>query len=189
MKSKQQGATLIVALIMLVLLTIFAFSSFNIGRGSLQVANNAASRTVAATAAQGVINDVISAPTFTENPNNVLDNSTCPAGMAAPANSRCVQVDDKTTLNVALAPAPSCVQARPLLTSELDLSDPEEFACTQGLNQNFGVAGYGSVSSLCSDTMWEVSATARDAVTQAEAVITHGVSVRVSSDSSSTFCP
>lgn len=189
----QRGSTLVVALVMLILLSILAISSLNIGRGSLQVVHNAQTQAVAADAAQAIINQVISSPAFTENPTQVLEQN-CPVGVTAPANSRCVYVnaadDTKTVVVVALNPAPKCVQSRALPTNELDLTDPEDLGCTQGFSgQNYGIVGAGSLSSLCANSMWEITAQASDPVSNAQAVVTQGVTVRVSTDAAATSCP
>lgn len=185
----QRGSTLVVSLIMLTLLTILALSALNIGRGSLQVSANAQARALTHAAAQQVINQVISNRTFTETPGNVLDNSNCAPAMSAPPNSRCVDVDSRTQVLVSLQPAPRCVQMRPILTSELNLSDSEDLGCAQGLGQNSGVIGSGAVNSLCSNTLWEITAVASDPVTGARSTLVQGVAVRVSSDSAASFCP
>lgn len=189
----QRGATLIVALVMLILLSILAVSSLNIGRGSLQVVSNAQSQAVATDAAQAIINQVVSTPAFTETPNAVLEYN-CPAGFTATPNSRCVFVNDandtKTVVQVTLSPTPACVQSRALPTAELDLTKSEDLGCTQGFSgQNYGIEGAGAVSSLCANSMWEITAQANDPVSNAQAVVTQGVTVRVSMDSAATACP
>lgn len=188
----QRGVTLIVALIMLILLTVLAMSSLNIGRSSLQISGNVQSKAVTQAAAQQILNQVISNRTFAETPTNVLDNSNCPANYNAPPNSRCVDVngDGKTVVLVALSPTPTCVQARPIPTSELNLFNAEDLGCTVGLNNaNYGIAGASALNSLCSNTMWELTAVATDPVTGASSTITEGVTVRVSTDSVATSCP
>lgn len=192
MMKGQRGATLVIALIMLTLLTLLAIATLRVGRGSLQVAGNAQARAVAQDAAQQIVNQIISNKTFAEAPNNVLDNSNCPASYNAPPNSRCVDVhgDGKTVVLVALSPAPRCVQMRPIPSSELDLTRAEDLGCTQGLNnQASGIVGGGAFNSLCANTLWELSAQASDPVTGAQASVVQGVSLRVSTDAASTSCP
>ncbi len=188
----QRGSTLVVSLIMLTLLTILAMATLNIGRGSLQAGANAQARAVTQAATQQVINQVISNRTFAESPTGVLDNSNCPPAMNAPANSRCVDVngDGKTVVLVRLSPAPRCIQMRPIPTSELNLLDTEDLGCTQGMNnQSSGIVGAGAMASLCARTLWEITAVGSDPVTGAQSTLVQGVSMRVSSDSATTFCP
>lgn len=191
MRKRQQGVTLILSLIMLVLLTIMALSSLNIGRSSLQIVDNAQQQAQAANAAQSMIDQVLSTPTFAESPGSVLDNSNCPASVGAPPNSRCVDMygDNKTVVVVAMSPQPACVQTRAIPNSNLDLTVAEDLGCALGVQQNFGIAGLSSGDSLCSNTMWEVNATATEPVSRAKAVVTQGVSMRVSTDAAATSCP
>ncbi len=192
-RQAQRGTTLVVSLIMLILLTVLALSTLNIGRSSLQITGNAQAQAVTQAAAQQVINQVVSNKTFANAPTAVLDNTTC-AGSGYPtvANSECIKVngDAKTIVRVKLDPAPACLQMRAIPTSELNLFDAEDLGCTVGLNnQNYGIAGAGAVASLCSNTMWEITAVAEDLVTGAQSTLTQGVTLRVSSDAASTSCP
>ncbi len=195
--ARLRGSTLIVSLVMLALLSVLAVVSLQIGRSSLLVAGNAQAQAVTQSAAQQIINQVISNKTFADAPNNVLDNSNCPASFNAPANSRCVDVNGndpanpgKTVIQVALSPAPRCLQMRPIPSSELDLSNAEDLGCTAGLNnQNSGIAGASGLSSLCASTLWEITAAASDPVTGAQSTVVQGVSLRVSTDSAASACP
>lgn len=189
----QQGVTLIISLIMLVLLTIMALTSFNIGKSSLQVVGNAQEQAQVQNAAQTMLNQVVSAPTFVESPGAVLDNSNCPSGITAPANSRCVDLngDGKTVIVVAMSPQPACVQAAPIPASSLNLStvSSEDWGCTLRDRQDFGMEGVESGDSLCANSLWEINAEATDPVSSAKAVVTQGVSMRVSKDAVATACP
>jgi Tfp pilus assembly protein PilX len=192
-RRRQRGITLIISLIMLVLLTIMALTSFNIGKSSLQVIDNAQQQTQVLNAAQTMLNQVVSSPAFTEAPGNVLDNSNCPAGVAAPANSRCIDLhgDGKTVIVVALVPQPVCVQATPVPATALNLStqNSEDWGCTAAIRTEHGIEGLETGDSLCADSMWELNAQAREPVSSARAAVTQGVSMRVSRDSVETACP
>lgn len=188
----QQGITLVLSLIMLILLTIMALSSFNIGKGSLQVIDNAQQQTQALNAAQGVIDQVVSTPGFVDNPSAVLSNSNCPTGISAPANSTCVDLngDGKTVLVVKMSPQPACTQVKAISTDQLDVTVAEDLGCTKSPDPGtFGIAGATSGASLCSDSVWEINAEASDSVSNAKAVVTQGVAMRVSNDAVGTACP
>lgn len=187
----QRGITLVLSLIMLVLLTIMALASFNIGKTNLQVVENAQQQEQARNAAQAIIDQVVSSPVFAETPTAVLDNSNCPAGIDAPANSRCVDIygDERTVVVVAMDPPPTCTQVKVIPASSLDLTRPEDLGCSLGVVQNFGVEGVSSGGSLCSDSLWELNAAAFEPVSRATAGIAQGVSMRVSNDSVATACP
>lgn len=190
---RQRGITLILSLIMLVLLTIMALASFNIGKGSLQVIENAQQQGQALNAAQTMVNQVISSPTFADAPEAALDNSNCPTGLAAPANSRCVDLygDAKTVLVVRMNPPPTCKQSAPILASSLNLSNinSEDWGCTLRDRQDHGIEGIDSGESLCANSLWEITAEANDPVSRAQAVVTQGVAMRVSQDAVDTACP
>lgn len=188
---RQRGVTLILSLIMLVLLTIMALSTFNIGKSNLQIVDNAQQQGQAQNAAQAILDQVVSSPAFVENPATVLDNSNCPPGAGAPANSRCIDVngDGKTVVVVALTPQPTCTQVQVVPASRLDVTKQEDLGCVLGEQQNFGIEGVVAGVSLCSDSQWEINAQAREPVSRAEALVTRGVSMRVSNDSVATTCP
>lgn len=192
-RRSQRGVTLVITLIMLVLLTIMALTSFNIGKTSLQVVGNAQEQAQVLNAAQTMLNQVVSAPTFVESPGSVLDNSNCPTGITAPANSRCVDLngDGKTVVVVAMSPPPTCLQSSPIPASSLNLTTvtSEDWGCTLRDRQDFGMEGVDSGDSLCSNSLWELNAEATDPVSSAKAVVTQGVSMRVSRDAVATACP
>lgn len=187
----QRGVTLIVSLLMLVLLTIVSVSSFNIGKASLQAVDNAQHQAQAKGAAQAIIDQVVSTPTFAENPAAVLDNGNCAPALNAPPNSRCVDVngDGRTVVVVQMAPQPACTQVKLITAASLDLTKREDLGCSLGVVQNFGIEGVSSGASLCSDSLWEINAQASEPVSRASAVVTQGVSMRVSNDSVTTSCP
>lgn len=187
----QRGVTLILSLIMLILLTAMALSTFNIGKSSLQIVDNAQQQAQAQNAAQAILDQVVSSPTFVDTPSAVLDNSNCPAGVAAPGNSRCVDLygDGKTVVVVALSPQPTCLQVQDVPASRLDVTKKEDLGCVLGEQQNFGIEGVNTGASLCSDSLWEINAKATEPVSRAEAAIARGVSMRVSTDSVATSCP
>jgi Tfp pilus assembly protein PilX len=176
---------------MLVLLTIVALSTFNIGKSNLQIVDNAQQQSQAQNAAQSILEQVVSSPSFVENPTAVLDNSNCPTGVTAPANSRCVDVngDGRTVVVVALSPQPSCSRVKLVLSNDLNVAEKEDLGCALGEQQNFGIEGATTGISLCSDSLWEINAHALEPVSRAEALVERGVSMRVSNDSVATACP
>lgn len=189
--SRQQGITLIVSLIMLVLLTMLALTTFKLGKSGLQLTDNAQQRSQAKNAAQATLDRLVSSSSFANHPTTALDNGNCPPAMNAPVNSTCTDLygDGKTIINVVLTPTPTCVQSKTLAQSSLDLNNPEDLGCSVGANQNFGTANAGSPNSLCADSLWEISAVATESTSGATQVITEGVALRVSTDAVATACP
>jgi Tfp pilus assembly protein PilX len=188
----QRGTTLIVALIMLVLLTLFAVSSFNTANTNLKVVGNMQQRNEALNAAQAAIETVISTPQFIANPANAVPT---PCGSA---NTLCADVtgdavaDFTTTLVGPDYPTPphqpTCVTVRAIKNQELVLSNPEDLGCAAGQIQQFGVAGAVTGDSLCANTVWEIKARTVSSLSGAAVIVTQGVGVRVSTDAAGTSC-
>ena len=101
----QRGATLFIALVMLVMLTMFAVSSLNSSTTNLKVVGNMQSRGEALNAAQETIETVISTPQFISNPANAVLN---PCGTA---NRLCTDLtgDGTPEYTTQLVPMPTCV--------------------------------------------------------------------------------
>ena len=184
MLHRQQGVTLIVAMIMLVLLTLLALTSFNVTKSNLQVVSNMQQRDEAVAAAREVIEETISSTRFFNTPGDVLAN---PCGSP---NQRCIDAngDGRPDVKVALTPPPSCVKAQSIKNSELDVAIEDDDGCTIGAPQNYGVAGAVTGNSECANSIWEVTAVATDATTQASVSVTQGIAVRVAKDDVSTNC-
>lgn len=186
-KYQQHGATLLVSLIMLVLMTLLAVTSFNLGKSSLQIVGNMQHRNEALAAAQEAIEEAISTTRLFESPQAVFLN---PCGAA---NTRCVDVngDSQSDVTVALTPAPCIAKVQVVKNAALDLSKPDDAGCTILPPQSFGVAGAVTGDSLCADILMEVRAEATDNLTQAKFVVTEGVAARASTDNAPTsnFCP
>jgi hypothetical protein len=188
---RQRGTTLIVALIMLVLLTLFAVSSMNTANTNLRVVGNMQEKNEALAATQQVLESVISTPQFISNPANAVP---MPCGQA---NKACTDVtgdgvpEFTTTLlgPDAAAPAqPTCITVSPIKNQNLTLTDPEDLGCASGQQQQFGVAGAVTGDSLCANTVWELRARTVSENTGATVTVTQGVGVRVSADAAGSSC-
>lgn len=184
-KHRQAGATLLVSMIFLVLMTLFAVTTFNIGKGNLQVVDNRQRHNEAMAAAQEAIEDATSTTRLFESPNNIY------LKPCSGSNTKCMDTngDGKTDVVVRLTPAPNCVKAATVKNISLDVTKSDDAGCLVGAAQSFGVAGAVTGDSLCSDSLWEINAEAVDTQTQAKVVVTQGVAVRVSTDNIATSCP
>ena len=138
-----------IALVMLMLLTMLAISSFHLGKGSLEVVGNMQIRNQAVAAAQSAIEEAVSSMRFVDQPNNVFS-TPCTV-----ANTRCVDVNGDGTpdITMTLTPAPFCIKAQTIPLSALNLTSADDAACTLGTGQNFGVGGAPSGNSLCANTV------------------------------------
>ena len=182
---RERGITLVTALIMLLLLTMLALASVNLGNSNLQVVGNMQRRDQALSAARSVLEETISTANFTTTPGAALAN---PCG--AP-NQRCVDTDGdgKTDIKVTLTPAPACVKVQAIKNTDLNLSDNEDMGCAVGESQMHGVEGASDGNSDCDNSVWDVSAVATDEATQASVKVVQGVAVRIGRDDVATNCP
>ena len=182
----QRGATLLITLIMLVLLTLFAVSALNTGTTNLKVVGNMQSRSEALNATQAAIETVLSSPLFISNPANAV---LTPCGGAA--NTLCTDVtgDGTPEYTTRLTPQPRCVQVKPIKVSELDLTNADDLGCAAGQAQQFGVAGAVVGDSLCAKSVWEITAVTTGAAGGATVTAVQGVGVRISADDMAGSCP
>lgn len=159
-RRRQQGATLVIALIMLTMITLVVVGAMSLSLTNLRVAGNLQFRAEATSAAQLAIEHFISTD-FTA---------------ALPAGDTSYDVDinqDGTDDYTVTVPKPSCVSGRVLKNSELNLPDQE--SCL------FKTSGTSTPYSRCSSTVWDVSASVRDpnplaALTGASMVVHQGIS-------------
>ncbi|WP_342116136.1 hypothetical protein [Pseudoduganella sp. OTU4001] len=182
---RQRGMTLIMALVMLVLITLLAVSSFNLGKSSIQVVNNMQNRDEGIAASRRVLDEAISGTRFFETPEDAL------ATPCGDSNKRCHDIngDGKVDIVTTLQ-KPACVKARTIKTTELDLAIEDDRNCTVGTGNTFGMAGTGSVTgnSLCADSTWEITATSEDQQVASKVEVVQGVGVRVKTDNVDTSC-
>jgi Tfp pilus assembly protein PilX len=178
--SRQQGAALIVSLIMLILISLLAVASFRLGKSDLQIVGNMQQRKQALSAAQQTVEQVISTIQFTVTPTNALPN---PCGLP---NKACVDVNGDGVTDVNVNVLVLCKAIQPILNSQLNWNIQNDRGCIVQVNQGNGVVGATTGISLCSNSVWDTQATATDTVTNAQYVIDQGVGVRVPS---SDVCP
>lgn len=174
---RQRGITLIVGLIMLVLLLLMGVSAFNLTRNNAAITANMQNRQEAVNAAMQATEQVISKTQFIETPENAM-----PGGCGT--NQSCFDVngDGSDDITVTLTPQPCIKKIQVIKNASLDLTDPDDQVCAQGVAQNLGVAGATTGDSLCAESVWEINASASDPTTQAAATVTTGVAVRVPAD-------
>jgi len=181
----QRGAALIVSLIMLLLITILAVTAFRLGNSNLQIVGNIQQRSQAIAAAQYAIDSTISSVQFTVTPSSPVPNP------CSGTNVVCVDASSATattsgTGEIDVTVTPTCDSIQPIPVTALNFSDPNDAGCIVGTSQNFGVAGANSNDSMCSNSVWNIDAAAKDTVTGATATVDEGTGVRVPSW---TTCP
>jgi hypothetical protein len=168
----QRGITMLVALIMLVMVTLLAVSSFRASNTNLKVVASAQGLGEATNAAQAAIDQVLSSGNFAADPATVA---------ATPIP---VDVNNSGTpqYSVILSPIPRCLKSRPTNVSTLDIANPLDQGC-------FGSSKIGQpATSVCYESVWEVTANTTDPVTQAQVTVRQGVSLRQSQTQVQNSC-
>lgn len=181
----QRGATLVVALIMLVALALLAIWAFNSSTTNLRIVGNTQVRQEALVAVQEAIEATISTAQFTITP------------AATAANPIPVDVDGDGTpdYSVMLSPAPVCYRYKVIPTSALDLTAPafKDRKCLGPTQTDFGtdyeVSPGGAIAdSICASTDWNVRAVVVDAKSKSSVAINQGVTVRVLTTDATNNC-
>lgn len=193
-RNRQQGATLLVTLVMLIMLTLFAISAMNTSTDNMKMVGNMQERAEAFDAAQATVELAISTPDFASNPGNAI-----PAPCGLP-NTTCTDVngDGIYDLETRLSPQPRCVAARAIKVSELVITGPtsEDVACTKMQQQGtFAVAGASDQgNSVCAHTVWDITAhtiraNATVDTTDISSTVTQGIGVRIPELEMAANCP
>ena len=176
----QQGISLVLGMIMLILLTLLAVSAFQASNVNLRIAGNMQVRQEMQAASQTAIESVLSSPSF-------IDTSIPVPSVAVSLNNATYTVD--------FTPAPSCTGIVDIPTEDLVPTNPEDFVCIPSgalpgsASGIFGAGGPPSPPSYCSNTRWAVVAKVSDANTGANSTLEQGVGVRVAKATALTNCP
>ncbi len=181
LRYRQRGAALIVSLIMLLLITVLAISAFTLGKSNLQIVGNMQQRNQAFAAAQGAVALTISSTQFTVSPTNAIPNP-----CNGVANTTCVDVNGDGVPDVNVVVTPICDSIQPIPVSQLNFANPNDAGCLIGASQDFGIAGASNNNSMCSNSVWDIQASATDQMSGANYVVDQGVAVRVVS---TAICP
>ena len=162
---RQSGSTLLISLVLLVMLTLFVLTVINTTNINFRIAGNMQTLSEGQAAAQQAIEEVISTPAFSINPQ---------------ALTISVNINNGKTYSVGIA-KPVCISVVPIKTVELDIANPDDAACLgSGSVVSAGIVGMGGAgNSLCSNSQWDIAAQIDDAATKANIRVHQGVGVRV----------
>lgn len=173
-KASQRGATLVVAMIFLILMSLFAVTAFKDSTGNLRIVGNMQSRQEAIAVGQKALEQTISSSYFTTNPANVA---------ATPIQ---VDIDGNGTMDytATMNPQPHCFRTKAIKSSELNPSLPADLACMKssvvqqgGLDIPDAAADAGN--SLCANSEWNIGAKVVDVRSGAKVTLNQGIAVRV----------
>ena len=171
------------ALILLVVMSLFAVSAFLFSTTHLRIVGNMQARSEGEAAAQVAIEQAVSSPTFALNP-------------AQAASVPLVVDNGNARYTVRITPVPSCYRVRIVKNSELDPASAADVSCVRsGTVQMPGVtqptqaqAGQLADNSLCADTDWNLRADVTDARTGLHVAVNQGVSVRMIAADAAANC-
>lgn len=164
---RQQGATLTIAMIMLVLLTLFVLAAINMTSINYKIMGNEQTRNEAMAAGQMAIEQVAS--------------TNFPAAPIAQTVSVDINGDGVADYSVAL-PKPVCQNSIPIKLVELDVTKSGDIPCFgSGVSPAPGVPMGGVGNSLCANTQWDVPARVTDPTTNTgiDVTIHQGIGQRV----------
>lgn len=185
----QRGATLVVALIFLVLMSLFAISAFNSSSNNLRIVGNSQAVQESLSAAQMAVETTISTPEFHKNPD----------GIAESHINIDMNGDGKPDYTAWLKPAPQCYRAKPILPSELPAA-PKNAETTDvwapcrspvrtgGTYVDSEAPVTGTDPESCANSEWNVRAEVKDPATLTQVSVNQGVAVIVFGNEVSSFC-
>jgi hypothetical protein len=168
----QRGATLLVGLIMLALLTLHALAAFTTSTVQLRIVGNMQDRQDAQAAASLAIGRVLSSSTFIIKPNDVA---------AAPLD---IDISGNNASAYRVTVTPACTAVTPLPARDLDPALPDDFQCVVG-------TAFGGAS-LCATSHWNLQAVVVTATGAAATGVTteinQGAAVRIGNGEAGTAC-
>ena len=171
LRGRQRGATLVIGMIMLVLLTLFVIAAVNMSTINLRVMGNTQARNESIAAAQQASEQIVTTD-FPKNPQ---------------ASTITVDTTGDGTSDYSVAiDVPACLNSIPIKVTELNptdiVNDGPCFGSIAGTTP--GIVGSGGVgiggNSYCSNTQWDVKATVTDQTGSNSQMIVHqGIARRV----------
>lgn len=182
-RRRQRGATLVVALIFLVLMSLFAINAFLGSTTNLRIVGNMQTRSEAEAAAQVGIEQVISTTTFAQSP-------------ASAASVPIVVNNGSASYTVRITPQPACYRVRIVKNSELDASKAPDVSCMRSgtvampgvIQPTTALGGQMADNSVCSDTEWDIRAEVVDSRSGAAVAVHQGVALRMIESDAINFC-
>jgi Tfp pilus assembly protein PilX len=193
---RAQGATLLVTLVMLIIITLFAVSAFNTSSTNIKTVANMQVRQEALAASMRTIEETVSHIDFTVTPSNAI-----PLPCSVGPNTLCTDLNGDGTpeLVTTLTPTPTCSQGRVLKISEVVAGatiTQANLACLVGQQQGtFAVAGATPTGdSLCAQSVWDIRAqtlkyNSTSSTSDVNVAVTQGVGIRMGALDLATSCP
>jgi Tfp pilus assembly protein PilX len=182
-KANQQGVTLMIAMIFLILMSLFAASAFKSSTSNLRIIGNMQSRQEAIAVGKTALEKTLSSSEFSRNP----------VGVAATPVTVDIDGDGTVDYTAMLNPQPYCYRTKAIKSSELNPALAADLSCLKSSGtQNSGLDTPGAAAvagnSLCANSEWNIAAQVVDARSGAKVVINQGVAVRVLDADAANSC-
>jgi Tfp pilus assembly protein PilV len=178
-RQRQQGSTLLIAMIFLLLFLVIATAVYRTSLTSTQAIGNMQWRNEAVNAADDAIDRLLSTSDFANNT----------AAMTAQVNAAPFQMDANgdgindisvsfpvVTIDGVARAGPRCLRAEPIPNKDLDPDVAADVACYSTSSTGGGAP---NAPSLCANTEWSITVRAVDGVTNTSVDVVQGVGVRV----------
>ena len=171
-RPKQRGATLLVGMIMLVVLTLLVVFAIRSGNTNLKIAGNMQVQTEASAAVQQSIEKIIEDIKLVEN-FTLINTADAKYQPSAAGN---------VTYAVTIAPLNKCKVESPVLNESLDPAKPNDVPCFESPDADKAIKADGSLTttlSACKNQQWDVEASVTDVNSGARVAQVQGISIRV----------
>lgn len=171
---RQRGATLIITMIFLVIMSLMAVTAINLTTTNARITGNAQLRNEALSAAQVALAKTISSTEFATNPQAIAK---------APFDVD-INGDGKVDYIVKRDPQPKCNKVKTIKSNQLDPTIPADLGC-MGTSQvqNSGVdsasLGASGGDTMCANSEWNIRAYVQDPASNTVVAINQGVGLRV----------
>ncbi|HRK56218.1 MAG TPA: hypothetical protein PLQ67_01695 [Burkholderiaceae bacterium] len=181
--TRQLGIVLVVAMIIMAMVALLSLSALRTSDTNAMVAANVQSRQEGLDSAQTAIERVISERDFFQNPAAIT---------APPYSPLSVDVDGDAREDFSVSmDVPDCLRARPVPVEQIDPAVDRDLACvgSAALTESGDVnAGATMSGSICSNTEWQLTATAQSATMGTQLTVSQGVGVRVRTTDADNWC-
>jgi Tfp pilus assembly protein PilX len=168
----QEGMTLVVALVMLVVLTLLVVSAIRFGNINLRIAGNVQSETEASAAAQVAVENMVKTINASSNISAITNQT--------------VSVSTGGTSYAVTVTKPACIFNKNINNAELDPSKSADLPCFEGTDTEKLVTANNTLTTAptaCKNQQWDVQADVDDSnKSGAKTSMLQGVSVRVGAE-------
>jgi hypothetical protein len=193
----QAGAVLVIALIMLLVSTLIAVATFEMGSNNFLVVANLESQRQAQRVAEAKLEEAISDWDTFES--SLMTPNVGVFWCQGRKNHECVDLNEDAIADIEIYlgdPNPFCTRVEPIKNNDLNLNDPDDpdaQGCFIGTPQSGAVDGAGSGGmSMCSDAVWDIHMNVKDLPWSdskpSRVTVRQGVGVRVSNNSIPPEC-